>query len=49
MCNANNAENLQLLLFDAGSGPETRQSFGVALYPMLNLFTNPKSLSYYQH
>ena len=31
MCNANNGENLQLLQFDAGGGPETRQQLGVAL------------------
>ena len=30
MRNANNGENLQLLLFDAGGGPETRQPIGVA-------------------
>ena len=36
MCNVNNGENLeQLLLFDMGSGPETRQPLREALYAVI--------------
>lgn len=39
MCNAHNGENLQLLLFVAGSGPEVKQQLGVALTTFMSKFT----------